>query len=567
MTARPLGRAKGPGEKMHTFLFVSPDADKALKTGEFIVYHAEVDGQTQPILARITERRPLRLYPDGFSTDPQIDPNTVAAMVGYTGKTRELFEITGEVIGYYDEKLRDFINPRVPPGVGTPIYLAENDYLSRVLSRVQPGRVGAATVGWLLSRSKGEVPVAVDVGAIASTHLAIIASTGAGKSYTASVLIEEMLKPNNRAAVLIIDPHGEYDTLDELPKHAAMRADDYRPEARIYKPGDVKIRVATLERGDLRYLLPNISERMEHMLDKAYRQAQHISRDKWGVEDRWTLSDLVQAVEEEGQKDDDAYNMGTARAVIWRLEKRIVVGEGQIFDDFVQTPLTELLQPGRCAVIQFSRVDSREQQVIVAALLRRVFYARMRTKNREVAEGDDFYLPYPVFVVVEEAHNFAPAGVDIVSTGILKTILAEGRKFGVGVGLISQRPGKLDPDVLSQCNTQVLLRIVNPVDIARVAESVESVGRELINELPALTKGQAIIAGTAVNTPVLCQIRERHTPHGAEDIPAPEEWISYFGKDQAQARAREAAPLQQPQRRERLVKQEDSPRRPPGRPG
>jgi CRP-like cAMP-binding protein len=145
MTNRPLGRAKGPGEKMHTFLFVSPDADKALKTGEFIVYHAEVDGQMQPILARITERRPLRLYPDGFSTDPQIDPNTVAAMVGYTGRTRELFEITGEVIGYYDENLRDFINPRVPPGVGTPIYLAENDYLSRVLSRVQPGRVGAGT--------------------------------------------------------------------------------------------------------------------------------------------------------------------------------------------------------------------------------------------------------------------------------------------------------------------------------------------------------------------------------------------------------------------------------------
>ena len=121
--------------------------------------------------------------------------------------------------------------------------------------------------------------------------------------------------------------------------------------------------------------------------------------------------------------------------------------------------------------------------------------------------------------------------------------------------------------MLSQCNTQVLLRIVNPVDIARVAESVESVGRELINELPALTKGQAIIAGTAVNTPVLCQVRERHTPHGAEDISAPEEWVSYFGKDQAQARAREAAPVQQPQRRERLVKQDDSPRRPPGKPG
>ena len=71
----------------------------------------------------------------------------------------------------------------------------------------------------------------------------------------------------------------------------------------------------------------------------------------------------------------------------------------------------------------------------------------------------------------------------------MKTILSEGRKFGVAVGLISQRPGKLDADVLSQCMTQFILRIVNPVDQARVAESVESVGRDLLQELPALSKG------------------------------------------------------------------------------
>ena len=91
---------------------------------------------------------------------------------------------------------------------------------------------------------------------------------------------------------------------------------------------------------------------------------------------------------------------------------------------------------------------------------------------------------------------------------VLKTILSEGRKFGVAVGLISQRPGKLDADVLSQCMTQFILRIVNPVDQARVAESVESVGRDLLKELPALSKGQAIVAGTAVNTRTILPIHE-----------------------------------------------------------
>ena len=231
---RPLGRAKGPGPTPHSFLFVSPDAAQNLKVGEFITYEAEIDGGArQTVLARISERRPVRLYPDSFSANPEIDPNLVASIVGYSGKTSELFEITAEVIGYYEERLRAFINPRVPPRVGTPIMLAENAYLSNVLSRVKPDEIGAATVGWLLSRPRGDVPVAIDVNALVSTHVAIIASTGAGKSYTAGVLIEEMLMANNRAAILVIDPHGEYSSLEAIADAKALRGEGYRPGAAI----------------------------------------------------------------------------------------------------------------------------------------------------------------------------------------------------------------------------------------------------------------------------------------------------------------------------------------------
>ncbi|MBN2470895.1 MAG: ATP-binding protein, partial [Anaerolineae bacterium] len=401
---------------------------------------------------------------------------------------------------------------------------------------------------WLLSRPRGAVPVAIDVGAVVSTHLAIIASTGAGKSYTASVLIEEMLKANNRAAILVIDPHGEYSTLSELPNTEALKDGRYRPEARIAAPGEVKIRMGTLERGDLRYLLPNLSERMVYVLSRAHRDAERMSRQRCGDPERWTRAELLAALAQIADDDEDSFDRGSAQALRWRVESTIRTGSGHIFDDQEQTPLDELFRPGRCSVMQLSQIDSREQQVIVAALLRRVFTARLRTKNRQVEPGDDHYLPYPVFILIEEAHNFAPAGVDIVTTGILKKILAEGRKFGVGVGLISQRPGKLDPDVLSQCNTQFLLRIVNPVDQARVRESVESVGRDLLAELPALTKGQAIISGAAVNTPMLCQIRPRYTEHGGGDDYAPEEWQKYFGEGATRQRERDTAPVQQSRR-------------------
>jgi len=202
-------------------------------------------------------------------------------------------------------------------------------------------------------------------------------------------------------------------------------------------------------------------------------------------------------------------------------------------------------------VLQLNEVDHREQQVVVAAMLRRLLYARMQTEKRQVTEGDAIYLPYPAFVLIEEAHNFAPASTDLVSSQILKIILSEGRKFGVAVGLISQRPGKLDADVLSQCMTQFILRIVNPVDQARVAESVESVGRDLLKELPALSKGQAIIAGAAVNTPVLCRVRRRITEHGAEDVDAPARWLEWFADDRAGQRERDLALPSEPETRGR----------------
>jgi DNA helicase HerA-like ATPase len=145
--------------------------------------------------------------------------------------------------------------------------------------------------------------------------------------------------------------------------------------------------------------------------------------------------------------------------------------------------------------------------------------------------------------LLEEAHRYAPAGVKVVSTDVLKQILSEGRKFGVGIGLITQRPGKLDQDVLSQCMTQFIMRIVNPIDQQTIASSVEGAGRRLLDELPALTKGQVIVSGVAVNTPLLCAVRQRITTHGGETIDAPGEWQSYFSEKSVAGRERENAVL------------------------
>ncbi len=170
----------------------------------------------------------------------------------------------------------------------------------------------------------------------------------------------------------------------------------------------------------------------------------------------------------------------------------------------------------------------------------------MLTTRGEAQPNTESFLDYPVFTLLEEAHRFAPAGASVVSTNILKQILSEGRKFGVGIGLITQRPGKLDQDVLSQCMTQIIMRIVNPIDQQTIAQTVEGAGRAMLAELPALTKGQAIISGVGINTPVMCRIRPRLTQHGGETFDAPTEWMKWHSSGEKDKRDQSEAPYLKP---------------------
>ena len=217
---------------------------------------------------------------------------------------------------------------------------------------------------------------------------------------------------------------------------------------------------------------------------------------------------------DEGDNGGDMEDDPTTGGLIWRVNSAL--RNSRIFTDFENLELGELFEPGQVTVIQLNEVDQREQQVIAATMLRRIYQARIDTSKGKVTREDKGYIPFPVFCLMEEAHNFAPANAEAVSSDVLKTILSEGRKFGVSVGLITQRPGKLDGDVLSQCMTQCIMRITNPIDQNRIAESVESVGRDLLRELPSLSKGQVIVSGASVNTPVLLRVRSASPPTAAK---------------------------------------------------
>jgi DNA helicase HerA-like ATPase len=539
------GTVKGPGERPHEYLFITADHARA-RIGEFVYYTARDGREDRRIVGNVTERRLVRNLPDTFLADPETPPAVVSSLIGLDGEGCELYEITVETIGYFHAGLGDFVNPRIPPRPGDPVFLASSETLAACLSPRRAGEVGSAHVGSLLTREANEVPVVLSIKDVVSTHLAILASTGSGKSYTAGVLVEELMRPYNRAAVLIVDPHGEYDTMRSIEEDAHFRSEDgeYRPEVKVFTHERVKVRFSSLTEADVKYLLPEgTSDKMLHFLSQAFRQLTATRRSElWGYHD---LRDEVKAQKYEGTDRGDSGNASSIEGLLWRLDSRFDK-PNSIFSDHEHIPLADMFRPGRCTVLQLSDIEQNEQQVVVATLLRRVNKARMATVRGEAESGSDSYLPYPVFTLLEEAHRFAPAGQTVVSTNILKQILSEGRKFGVGIGLITQRPGKLDQDVLSQCMTQVIMRIVNPVDQDTVAKSVEGAGRQLLAELPALTKGQAVISGVGVNTPVMCRVRERITKHGGETFDAPTEWARWHAPSEREHREQDSAVLAAP---------------------
>ena len=210
LAPHPVGITKGPGETIHEYTFISRDEQRLLKNGEYVYYELDAAqdagasvsggngsrpataahaGEPRRVLGRILNRVPVQLFPDTFLSEPEVAPAQVAALVGYDPRASDLFELHVAIMGYYDAGLGTFVNPWIPPSSGTPIYLAGDELLAGILSRKRAAASGSATIGSLLTRAPDAVPVVLDVKDLVSTHLAIIASTGSGKSYLASVII------------------------------------------------------------------------------------------------------------------------------------------------------------------------------------------------------------------------------------------------------------------------------------------------------------------------------------------------------------------------------------------
>jgi DNA helicase HerA-like ATPase len=208
----------------------------------------------------------------------------------------------------------------------------------------------------------------------------------------------------------------------------------------------------------------------------------------------FTLRELIRVIE----KDRNSAKWH----LINNLENLMATG---IFSDR-PTRLIELVQPGRASIINLRGIPPTEQQIAVTHLTRQLFEARKLNK-----------IP-AMMLVVEESHQFCPQQGSARSLNILKTIASEGRKFGLGMTLVTQRPAMVDKNVLSQCNTQIILKVTNPNDLKALVASVEGLSHAMIDEIQRLPISVAILVGAGIQLPVFVDVRVRETKHGGRPV-------------------------------------------------
>ncbi|ODS41769.1 MAG: hypothetical protein A7315_00200 [Candidatus Altiarchaeales archaeon WOR_SM1_79] len=161
----------------------------------------------------------------------------------------------------------------------------------------------------------------------------------------------------------------------------------------------------------------------------------------------------------------------------------------------------KLVRPGMTSIINLKGTDPKIQQLIVAKLARNLFEARKLNRIPKF------------FFLIEEAHNFCPERGfgSALSSNILRTIAGEGRKFGFRIGIVSQRPARVDKNVLSQCNTQIILKVTNPNDLRAIGNSIEGFTSGLEEDIRQLTIGRALVVGECVEQPIVVDVRVRKT--------------------------------------------------------
>ncbi len=401
------------------------------------------------------------------------------------------------ILGYLEElKKCKAIIPALPPDPGTEVYEATEEDLATIFS---PPAQQWIRIGTLLRNTQVDAKVNVDK--VVSRHLAVLAMTGMGKSNLVSLLAKEIARING--TMVIFDYHDDYSTLDMGSSNSNLIDAKINP------------RFLTVDKlGDVIEIQENASNQL-HVLRAAFTEEvkQRKGDDFWDA----LATEVVVAGKEK------AYREASDKVLDKIDDARRKFHN--ILDPGMADPLA-LIKNGKINVVNLVELTERQANIAVSFYLEELLDDRKKATRQKKGKKDakEPKFPAPVLVVLEEAHVFIPKDEDTDTKYFASKVAREGRKFGLGLVIVSQRPRGIDANILSQMGSLAVMRMVQQDDQVQVSAASESLSRDLIDQLTSLNPGEAIFAGQWVNLPTFVKVDEVKERKIGGDQRAVEEW-------------------------------------------
>ncbi len=385
------------------------------------------------------------------------------------------------------------------PSPGTPVFPVSTADMKQIYAADDRANIEVGNV-----YPTKDIRGALYVDAMLGKHFALLGSTGTGKSTAAALILHRICELAPQGHIVMIDPHGEYSAA-------------FRTTGEIYDVGNLQ----------LPYWLMNFEEHCEvfvttsgsdrqmdgDILAKCILQAKAKNRlaqefGKLTVDSPipYLLSDLLNFIQLEMGKLDRAGDTAPYMRLKTKIEE--VKGDpryafmfsGMLVSDTMASFISRIFRlPGDgkpISIIDVSGVPNEITSVVVAVLSRMTFDFAIWSRNEPQR---------PILLVCEEAHRYVPneRNADGSSVGkILSRIAKEGRKYGISLGLITQRPSDLAEGVLSQCGTILSMRLNNERDQAFVKAAMPEGARGFLDSIPALRNRECIMCGEGVAIPM-----------------------------------------------------------------
>lgn len=453
------------------------------------------------------------------------------------------------------------------PGLDDPVHFALIEDLTTVFPPPSERyvRIGHAS-------ADGRVPIALDVEKLVMHHSAIVGSTGSGKtSAVASILQSLDIGGWSSAKVIVVDTHGEYpralgdraavrsvlDTGDDqlqvpfwaLPAASILTAfTDTTPGATTAKTFASLVTEARRDFAETCTWLtvapesvtadspiPFDIKQVWYNLDFENRETRHVKNDpsSTSIVDVGNASSLRPATFEPygagGKPPHQSPNFGLHGSIPDLL--RIGLKDPRL--SFLRGPEGAIAGPDPLelcmqqwlgmskptSVLDFSGVPSHSAELAIGVMLHLLFETAIRSTTNNSGIGR----VTPVLVVLEEAHRYLNDTADTAARAAVNRIAREGRKYGIGLLLVTQRPSELPDTALSQCGTLIALRLSNSSDQAKIKSALPDNVAGLAETLPSLRTGEAVISGEALVLPARVTI-DRPSPLPLAEDPSLQSW-------------------------------------------